>query len=345
MAYTDPTVLLTKQGGNLMTELRDTNYGLLRSIERSTPFYKGLTPEISAFIASQMDRTFQMQAIPEQTITTTSSESFTIPDNLSTTETKTGTLYTVFTGFKVYDAMFAENAVGKEAYIMNKMKEVDKAMATAKTATMLTIVDGQKSQVLPQNAASNDGYSFAASVLTVNKLAQQERMFQNISAILEDNGLSEDKEFAVSTGIKVLQNYTDMYGAANAMDLQNQGFIPEIHVDNRITNAASWTGYLFEKGAFAAVDNIKWDFLNRTRVDEAIFDVSNNILPSLGSQVGVYYNRFKNDASSLQSTTSEWSMTTGEEYGFVHRYAVLTPYNSDIANNVNPVVKIVGATS
>jgi len=343
MAYTDPTVLLTFQGGKTLTELRDTKYGMLRAFEASTPFYKGLTPELKTFLATRMDRTAQIAAIPETIITTTTSESFTIPANLSVSENKTATIYTLFSGFKVYDAMFVENQISKEEYIRNKMEEIDKAFAKAKSATLLTILDGAKTQVLPNNPAANDGITFAASTLTATLAAQQARIFNNLNVIAEDNGLENDKIFPVSPGIQVLENYNDMYGMQNTKDLQNQGFIPAILPDNRITNTARWTGYLFEKGAFAAVDNMKYDFRVGTKVNEAVFGVSNTILPKLGSQVGTFYNKFATDASGLQGTTSTWKMTTGEEFGFIHRYAVLTPYNSDITTKLNPVIKIVGA--
>ena len=340
----DPTVLLTKQAGDTLTEIRDTNYGILRSIEASTPFYKGLTSELRDFASKQMDRTFQMSAIPESVIATTESETFDIPSNLSESEIVTATVYSLFSGFKAYDAMFGENDIARQEYIKNKMEEIDKAFALAKTNTFLTVIDGQKTQVLSQNAAANKGYSFAASVLTANLNAQARRIFPDLNVIMQDNGLEMEKLFAVSTGIKILENFTEMYGAANAQNLQGQDFIPQMHVDNRITNTANFTGYLFEKGAFASIDNIKWDFLNGSQVGEAVFGVSNNILPKLGSQVGVYSNRFLNDSSALMDNTASWKMSTGEEWGFLHRYVVLTPYNSDISTRVNPVVKIVGGT-
>lgn len=345
MAYIDPTVLTAfQQRDPVQGEIRTTNYGLIKAFKESTPNYP-ISAEARAVLEKAQDIAISIPAIPDNAITTASSESFTIPANLNTSETKTATFYTLFAGFHVYNAMFKDNMIARESYIMDRMKQIDKGMATAKTSTLLTIIDGQKTQSLPNNPVSNDGITYAASTLTCTLAAQQQRIFQNLNVIAEDNGLEKPKIFAVSPGIQVLQNFNDMYGAANTIDLQNQGFIPSIHADNRITNTVRWTGYLMENDAFGVYDNFKWDFVNRTTVGSAKWDVSAQPLPLLGSNVMIYYETDKADATSLMTNTSTWQMTTVEKYGFIHRYAVLTPYNSAIGSKVNPVIKVVGATS
>ena len=54
--------------------------------------------------------------------------------------------------------------------------------------------------------------------------AKQQRMFQNLQVIGEANGMKQPTKMISSPGIKILQNFNDMYGAENSVDLQNQGF-------------------------------------------------------------------------------------------------------------------------
>lgn len=347
MAYTDATFLTDfQQSDAVQRELRTAPFGIIDAIKADTPFYKQLTPALKAHIETQMNRSFKMPALQEDTITSATVESFTIPANISTSEATTANLVTLFSGFHWYDALAVENQISKEDYINNKLMEIFKSFAAAKEATTFTAIDGQKSQVLPQNALANDGYSYAASALTVSLAAQQQRMFQNLKVIGEQNGMKPMTKLVSSFGIKALENYNDMYGASNGADLQNQGFIPEIFTSNNVTNSARWTGYLFEEGSFAYVNNFKHDFVKGSSLgDHVKFDISDVEMPFINERVMTYYEKDKADASSLQTNSSQYQMSMVEKFGFIHRYVILTPYNSAIGSRFNPVIKVVGATS
>lgn len=348
MAYLDSTFLYNfQQTDHVQRELRTDKYGLIDAIKEDTPLYKALTPSLKAFIETQMNRTFYMPAIQESTITSLTAESFAVPANLSTSEQTTGTLVTLFSGFHWYDALSYENSITKEDYINNKLLEIFKSFALAKEATTYTFVDGKKSQVLTYNPASSDGITYAASTLTCTLAAQQQRIFQNLQTIGEANGMGDMKKFVCSPGIKVLQNFNDMYGQSNWMDLVNQGFIPKIYTSNRVTNSVRWTGYLWEEGSFAYVNNFKHDFVQGTQLfgGSAKWDVTAMAMPFINEQVMTYYEEDKADASALMTNSTSHIMTKVEKYGFIHRYVILGPYNSAIGSRFNPVLKVVGAVA
>jgi len=346
--YTDATFLSDfQQTKRVQTELKKQKYGIIEGLKADTADYAYLTPELQAHIETQMDRSFSMPALKETTITTSTSESFDIPANLSTSDTVTATLTTIFSGFHFYDELVNENMVGsKEEYINNKMMEISKAMAQAKEVTLLATIDGVKSQVLTYNPGANDGFTFAASLLTASLAAQQARFFPPLETILDANGIGGEHRLIASPSIKMMENYADQYGQANSKDLQDQGFLPEVYTSNNVTNAVRWTGYAFPKGSFAMVNNYKSDFVKGTNIgDTAIWGISNEALPFLNEQVMTYYEIGKADNSALLANSTESIMSKVEKFAFVHRYLTLTPYNSDISANVNPVVKIAGATS
>lgn len=348
MAYLDPTFLSDyQQSDHVQKELRTDSYGIIDAIKADTPSYKALTPALQAHIEQQMNRSFTMPALKEQTITSLTAESFTIPSNISTSETTTGTLVTLFSGFHWYDALTNENMISKDDYIMNKMTEIFKSFALAKEATSYTFVDGRKTQVLTYNPAANDGITFATSTLTATLAAQQQRIFQNLQVIGESNGMKGATKMVSSPGIKILENFNDMYGAENSVNLQNQAFIPSIYTSNRVTNSARWTGYLFEEGSFAYVNNYKHDFVKGTQLNggSVKWDVTPVAMPFINEQVMTYYEEDKADASSLMTNSTSYLMTKVEKYGFIHRYVILGPYNQNISTRFNPVIKVVGATS
>lgn len=354
MAYLDSTFLYNyQQTDNVQRELRTDKFGIIDAIKADTPFYKALTPALQDFIRTQMNRTFYMPAIQELTISPATVESFTIPANLSTSEMTTGTLVTLFAGFHWYDALGLENAIGgtladaKRVYIENKLTEIFKAFALAKEATSYTFIDGKKTQVLTYNPASSDGITFAASTLTATLAAQQQRLFQNLQVIGEANGMGERKKMVSSPGIKVLQNFNDMYGQSNSVDLVNQGFIPEIYTSNRVTNSVRWTGYLWEEGSFAYANNFKHDFVQGTSLNggSTKWDITPMAMPFINEQVMTYYEEDKADVSSLMTNSTQHIMSKVEKYGFIHRYVILGPYNSAIGSRFNPVIKVVGAVA
>jgi hypothetical protein len=346
MSYLDATFLNDYQASKTQTELRTDEYGIINAVKSDTPNYKALTPQLEQFINTAMGRTFTMPAIKEQTPVTATVESFTIPANISESETTTASLVTLFSGFHWYDALANENMITKEDYISNKLDEIFKGFALAKEATTLTAIDGQKTQVLTYNPLANDGITFGASTLTATLAAQKELIFSNLNVIAESNGLMDQKIMVSSPGIKAMQNWKDTYGSQNSRDLTETGAIPELHTSNRVTNAARWTGYMWDKGSFAYVNNFKHEFVKGETVgDFAKWDISSMAMPYINEQVMTYIEEAKADASGLQTNSGEYIMSKVTKYAFVHRYLILTPYNSDITTRINPVVKIVGSAA
>lgn len=342
-----------QQSDNVQRELRTDEYGIINAIKADTPRYKALTPALEAFIRTQMGRTFYMPAIQELTITPATAESFVIPANLSTSEMTTGTLVTLFAGFHWYDALGLDNAIGgnlqaaKAIYIQNKLTEIFKSFALAKEATSYTFIDSKKTQVLTNNPLSNDGITYAASTLTATLAAQQQLIFNNLNTICKSNGLMGRKKLISSYGLEAMQNFKDMYLATNSVNLQEKGAIPELYMSNRVTNAARWTGYMFEEGSFAYANNFKHDFVQGTSLNggSTKWDITPNAMPFINEQVMTYYEEDKADVSSLMTNSTQHIMSKVEKYGFVHRYVILGPYNSAIGSRLNPVIKIVGAAA
>lgn len=150
-----------------------------------------------------------------------------------------------------------------------------------------------------------------------------------------------------SHGIKIMQNYKDMYMEQNSVNLQEVGAIPSLTCSNRVTNSARWTGYLWEQGSFAMVNNYKDAFVKGKSLNGGSikWDISRVPMPFINERVMTYFEEGKADNSSLMVNSSQDIMDTVKKFGFVHRFVILTPYNSNISANVNPVIKVVGATS
>jgi len=346
-----------QQSDFVQKELRVDDFGLIRAVQEDTPMYRPLTPPLEAYINQLMDRQFEMPAIKEQTPVIATVESFTIPENISESEKLTATLVSLFSGFFWCDALIGKTVLGgenmvssKEEYFVNKVNEICKAFAIAKEQTTYMFVDGRKTQVLNTNPGENDGYDFITSELQVSLDAQQERMFPNLQSIGRANGMPGATKMVSSYGVQFLMNYSDMFGAENSKNLQNQGFIPQMFLSNRVIfdpNTQRWVGYLWEDGSFAYVNNFKHDFVVNKKLNggSIVWDITPNKMPYINEQVMTFFREGPIDASALSGTTAEWKMTSGEEYAFFHRYLILGPYNSDIGSRFNPVIKVVGLPS
>ena len=68
-------------------------------------------------------------------------------------------------------------------------------------------------------------------------------------------------------------------------------------------------------------------------------------LPYLNEQAEFIYKKGEIDLSAINSDYARTQVAYGEQLGLSTSFAILRPYNSDIAANVNPIVEIIGAAS
>lgn len=345
MAYIDQTLLNNYQSKVAESEIRIPNYGLIGVAKKETGRVPFLDDNLKKVINDHEGISIITPALTESVITTSSSESFTIPANLSTSGATILTFTTIFAGYKIYPETFVNNVISEKAYRMNKIQEVDKAMAKALEEAIDTQLDTYKSQ--KWETGDEAGYNFAANILDVDLASQNDVMFSNLKSMAMLNDWSEDSlSLVASPELDFVLNQYRKYGNANEKNLQFQA-IPELFASNRVTKTAGkrWTGYLLEPGAIGVVENYKHPFKINKTVGDAKWGISDMELPQLGYKVMLYENQEKASAAAVGSYATNAIMSWVEEYGYIFRYCMLRRYNSSASTRVGYILKIEGKQS
>jgi hypothetical protein len=335
------------------TEKLSQRYGLIECLRYNTPFNKVLTPTLKAHLQQVEGRTTEYTGLKESVITTTSTESFTIPAHLSTSEQKTLTSVSIFSGFQIYPAWFQNNTIAMADYLANKYDEVFMAMASAKEVLVATLLDTYKNQAALAVTQINGGdgtFAFDAGLdtVTVNKAGQKDALFANLKTLMRIAKRAGNYNFVVNEGgFNLALNEILKYGANNDKNLAfMQNAMPLFFESLNIApESFQFKAYMMVDGAIGAVQNYPFDFRMGTIVDSKVWGIMDSPAPYIGEKLNVYHNREAVDASSLGDTTAHLKMTAMEEWGFLDKFFLVTNYNSDITTRVNDIVKVTGATS
>jgi hypothetical protein len=351
--YIDFSVLNAYQDKIARTEKETQNYGLIRCLEHNTPFSKTLTPSLAAHLATVEGQTTQYTGLKEDTIVTTSTESFTIPAHLSDSEQKSLTAISIFSGFQVYPKWFVNNTIAYEEYVQNKYDEVFAAMAAAKETQIASVLSTNKTQTLSGIAQINNGdgvfaFNTGLDTLTADKAAQKDTLFSNLKTIMRINKKVGNYNMVVNEGgFNLALNEIFKFGQMNSENRQfvlNQ--LPMYFETLGIAPSTfQYVAYLLRDGAIAGVQNYPSDFRTGTVVGEKIWGVTDSPVPYINQKLNVYYNKEAVDASSLGDQTGHLKMTSMEEWGFLDKFFLIPSYNSDLTSRVSDIVKTTGATS
>ena len=352
--YIDFSVLNAFQDKLVQTEKGNQNYGLINCLKFNTPKNKILaSPALKAHLQTVQGQTTQYTGLKESVITTTSVESFTIPEHLSVSEQKTLTSVSIFSGFRVYPGYFVNNIIEMNTYLQNKYDEVFSAMAAAKETLIANVLAAYKTQELAGVAQINGGdgvftFDGASDTLTANAAAQKDALFANLKTIMRINKKVGGYNMVVNEGgFNMAINEILKFGMQNAENRQfalNQ--LPTLFESLGIApGALQFVGYLLLDGAIGSVQNYPYDFRTGTVVGDKVWGIMPTPAPYIGERLNVFHNREAVDASGLGDTTGELRMTSYEEWGFLDKFFLVSNYTSDLVNKVQDIVKVTGATS
>ena len=355
MSVITQTKIAKFQDKVVQTELDQRVFGLNQMFLDSTPKNKILTPSMLQALQTKQTRTVTYPALKEDVITSTSVESFTIPSNISDAEEVTITSISIFSGYKVFPAMFIDNAISREDYEMNKLEEVFKSMANAKEVQQLAFLETQKTQVWNNLTSINNGagtYAFntGTDTLDVDLAGQKNGFFNRLKTSFRNNDQSRMGSYSFVTnegGLTLALDTIATLGQSNASNQQNgMNAIPKLYGSQNISGGSDqFVGFMIEDGAVGVAQNFPWEFRTAIATSDAQWGITDTNVPMLGNRINTYYNTGKADASAEGGTLAESRMTTYEEFGFLDKFYLVSSYNSDLATRANNIVKVKGATS
>ena len=359
MAFLNATILNDIQSSKVFNDKRPRKFGLVdmaydgrAGVDYIDPMY------IQNLATMSSDQNLQLPVLKDQTVTVTTTPGFAnIPINIGESANYYFTAYDVFSGFRYWPALHANNQVSKEFYVNNILFNVLEAMAYAKEGILKTVIDTRKSQVFAgaQQISMGDGtFTFSGSsafTLTLNKAAQKDTMFSYLTQGMDINLLPGNYAIVNTVGGLAVANAEQRkYGMNNTKDIAwDGGSIPfaNRYESSAITTSANFDGYLVRSGALSFFENHPFDFANGTKIAGKEWSVSDMELPFIKSRANIFVNNEATDATALvtSGTNSNLKMTTFEEMAIWDRFYVVYRYNSDLTSRANDVVKLIGATT
>lgn len=350
MAYLDQTTLNDLQDDSrVQLEMRRTKHGLIDFAKWLNNGADWLTSGMRSKLQSIVNQSFELPALIEDTITTSTIESFDIPVNASESTTVTATKITIFSGYSMKPYQNQSNLISKEEYKRNKRLEIFKAMAKSKELSIQAFLETQKTQVLdvtgaPGAASANYVFNAGTDSLEIKIAAQGDIMFSTLDTIMSQNDLNNMNAIVGTYGLEHVMNEYTKYGQSNDKNLQSQ-LIPDLFLSRQVTNTDRFTGYLGQSGAMAMVENYLPEFLAGESVDNAVWGLTDQAVPFLNERIMMYQNRGKASATTPGTVTPENIMSVFEEEAFVSKFFFIQKFNSDRTTRVGDIVRIEGLTT
>lgn len=235
---------------------------------------------------------------------------------------------------------YANNELGYQEDLAKKIREGVEALQIEVETDLDLQMDTNKSQVYGSTIVG-DTYALVGGAIQVTN-ADLDFFFNDFEAI----NFADD--FTTSP-VKVITNHRfmsivrkiDNQGAQNDENTAFTLIGKEFTFSNRIANGAGVkaTGYFMPDGSVG--------FLTRTSIDAKMghkstdgFEWAVDTLPGLPFPVDVKYKSTCDDKSAMQATgTAHLTSTLVEHWQIAFDYAILTPYNSDLATKPNAIRK------
>lgn len=358
MAFINATLWNDLQSSNATNEKRFAELGIIDAVKASTGSVDYILPsEIEALRTTSSLRNVQIPVIKDQTVSVVTTPGFNnIPSNLPESDKYSFVAYDVFSGFRHYPAAYANNQVDAEFARNTVMNNVAYAMANTVESILSNQLEARKTQQLGYTTQVSQGdgtfsFSTATDTLTVSKAAQKETMFSYMNQLMGANELDGNYRIVTNrAGLAVQKAEYAKYGMANEKNLQALGIIDaeRMHESGNISAGSDvFNGFFLRDGSIGMYENFPYDFRNGTEINGKKWSVSDVELPYLKMRANIYTNSQATEAEALISAGKDTNltMTHFEEMAIWARFYVVYRYNSDLANRVNDIVKVVGATS
>jgi len=341
MAYLLDTELNALQTRTVQTELKNKKHGALKFVSDQTVKNPSITQEVKTAVENANGRYVDISALKEVATNVTTTFSYDITPNLSTSEKTRVTVYTFMTSFQYNPYTFVNNAIGESEYLINKLDECDKALANAVSAQEIAILEARKTQILDVTGAPT-GIDFNDSdYVTITAAQQTNPFFDYLSTIMLQNNL--DGEYSALGSISlghVIANHR-LYGANNDKNLMGQAF-PMVYGDVNLapTSGSNATMYLVKDGAIGIIPTYPAIFkAGENRIPGIEFSIGASPLVRTGLQPLIMKQTAAYDESALSGHQAA-GMSLVQNYKIGVSFALVYSYNSAIASTVNDVVKV-----
>ena len=236
-------------------------------------------------------------------------------------------------------SQYGNNEISKQADFARKIEDTVEAFRLEVEGDLETAIDTNKSQVYSSSIVG-DKYALTGDAIQVQQ-AQQQFFFGDLQAInFADNYTGGIKVVANHSLMPIVDQYVNQ-GVSNDTNTAYQFPGKDFRFTNGINNGATanTTGYFMPDGVIG--------LLTRTDRDAQMKHVSTkgtkwfeDRLPGLPFAVGIKYDSECSDQSALvNNNLTHLTATLIEHWQISFDYAIVVPYNSDLATEASPIRK------
>jgi len=322
-------------------ELRLTQTGLLTAVLNMTNSQSSIVSQDLINKAEVSEgRNLDVPVMTKGTITITNARSCTIGGGQSNSALVRVVWKTVVADILMVPSQYEKNQIGYLADLNKKLRETAEAFKIEIENDLDTALDTNKSQIYNSSIVTTK-YTMAGNAIQV--LPEQTDFFFND---LESINYSDD---FYTSPIKIISSPTIMptvmkyinQGTGNAVNTTFQFAGKDFTFSNRVTNGAGTlgTGYFMSDGSVGLLTRVAVDSRLGHKAGDGTEWLEETI-PTMPFPIGIQYKSQCSDQSALEASgLGHLKATLAEHYQLSFDYAIIVPYNSNIATKPSVIRK------
>tara|TARA_R110000851_G_scaffold108617_1_gene230037 strand:- start:21079 stop:22134 length:1056 start_codon:yes stop_codon:yes gene_type:complete len=322
-------------------ELRTTRVGLLEmALNQTSGSNSLLSPDLQSKAVESEGRNLDVPVMTKGSITIENTRSCTVGGGESDSALVRVVWKTVRVDIAMVKAQYAKNDV-KYLYDLNKkIRESVEALNVEMESDLETALDASKSQVYGSTIVTSK-YAVVANTIRATE-SQLDFFFNDLDAINFADDFYNDEVYVV--GNHTIMPYVSKFVNQGGNNDENQSFQfagKNFTFTNRITNGSgvNATGYFMPDGSIAMLSRVAIDARMGHKATDGT-EWSEERIPGLPFPVGVMYKSSCSDQKALNGAGLEHlEATMVEHWQMSYDYAIVVPYNSDLATQASAIRK------
>lgn len=329
--------------------LRASKYGALDAFMAQTNESGGIiSRELLAQAATAVGRDVKVPVFDSETVSLGSTRSVTIADSENTSKFYTVSFSIISFGFTMVPASHMNNEIEYREDFGRKYMKYHNQVHKHLDNLCLSALDANKTQVFGGGGFLGK-YSQTANVV-LSPYALRDEIISDASVLMEENDYyaeTGDMTYRLigNSGLKSRFNLSRQHGLYNDKNQFIEYDDKTLHFTNRLTNAATHiaTGYIVNPGAVGML----WRHERESILGTALPDGTawgQSIMPGVGVPMDTYFYYSVGDQSAFHGGTpanlADLTRGAKEHHGFAIEVATVVAYNTDLAANASPIMKL-----
>lgn len=322
-------------------ELRVTQTGLLTAAMAMTTSQNSvISPDLIEKAVASQGRQIDVPVMQKGAVTIANTRSCTIGGGQSESDMVTVVWKTLSTDVLMVPSQYDKNMVKYQYDLTKKINEIVEAFKVEIETDLETALDTNKSQVYASSIIT-DKYALVGDAIQVTA-ADLDYFFNDLDAINFADDFYDPTIYVVANHVVMptVSKWINQ-GTSNAMNTAFQFAGKNFTFTNRIPNGAgkNATGYFMPDGTIGVLTRTDVDARNNHKAGDGT-EWFEDTLPNLPFPIGIQHKSKCDDESLLEASGLEHLTATLVEHTQISfDFAIIVPYNSDIATKASSIRK------